>query len=216
MIQQQELNINFKARFFTQGKLSGKTRHILIAFHGYGQLASYFIRHFKDLGDDCFVIVAEGLHRFYLKESSGRVGASWMTKEDRLVDIENQSSYINAMLQKLGIDDSYADKITVLGFSQGVSTAMRWLVKNQIKINTFIAWAGSYPEDLPKESINEYFKSVYFIQVLGKQDPYFNDEAKEILNEWISLHKIRAQRIEFEGLHKLDSALVQQLIKDQN
>ena len=31
----------------------------------------------------------EGLSRFYLEGFSGKVGATWMTREDRLNDIDN-------------------------------------------------------------------------------------------------------------------------------
>ena len=58
------------------GALSAETREIWFVVHGYGQLAEYFIRHFRGLDDGTRYIVApEGLSRFYVKEWT-RVGAS--------------------------------------------------------------------------------------------------------------------------------------------
>ena len=40
------------------------------------------------------IIAPQGLHKFYLEGTSGRVGASWMTKENREDDIKNYLVYL--------------------------------------------------------------------------------------------------------------------------
>ncbi|MBM3915983.1 MAG: hypothetical protein FJ349_00025 [Sphingomonadales bacterium] len=69
-----------QTRRYYQNDLKGKDK-IIFALHGYGQLGQFFFRQFNILNDNWGIVVPEGPHRFYLEGSSGRVGASWMTKE---------------------------------------------------------------------------------------------------------------------------------------
>ncbi len=64
--------------------------NVWILFHGYGQSASYFLMNFKDFEPENSLLIApEGLSKFYLKGVDGRVGASWMTKENREAEIQD-------------------------------------------------------------------------------------------------------------------------------
>ncbi|MFN8394409.1 MAG: hypothetical protein U0176_07025 [Bacteroidia bacterium] len=74
---EKHLAVTRTARYFQAGELSPKTRRLWIVLHGYGQKASFFIKHFEHLvdGGDC-VIAPEGLSRFYLDGKWERVGAT--------------------------------------------------------------------------------------------------------------------------------------------
>ena len=54
---------------------------------------------FRDLDDKHLVICPEGLSRFYSKGLAGEVAASWMTKRDRLKEIEDHSNYIQQVYE---------------------------------------------------------------------------------------------------------------------
>src|SRR6266581_2470839 len=74
------------ARYFTLGAPE-RAAEFWFVYHGYGQLASRFLERFRSIESERRCIVApEGLSRFYLSESPAerRVGASWMTRGDRL------------------------------------------------------------------------------------------------------------------------------------
>ena len=49
-----------------------------------------------------------------------------MTKENRLVDIENYITYLNYLYLNQ-VDSNCKVPITILGFSQGAATASRWV-----------------------------------------------------------------------------------------
>jgi len=49
MSEQHQVDFRFKARYFTSGHLTKNTRFIWLVFHGYGQLAEYFIRKFNEI-----------------------------------------------------------------------------------------------------------------------------------------------------------------------
>jgi hypothetical protein len=43
------------ARYYTLGEISSATREVWFVIHGYGQLAEYFIRHFRGMNDGNFL-----------------------------------------------------------------------------------------------------------------------------------------------------------------
>ena len=81
------------------GELKPSTKHIWIGLHGYGQLVEFFQRPFRDLAtEDRVFVFPQAPHKFYINGVSGRVGASWMTKDERLKDIDNQKKYLTTVI----------------------------------------------------------------------------------------------------------------------
>lgn len=192
-------------RYVTHG--SEKAPHLLIVLHGYGQLAEYFIRKFTHLESNFFIVAPEGMHRFYLKGSSGRVGASWMTKEERQLDIQTNMNWLNTLLAKLTSENTY-QKISLLGFSQGGATAARWFhASNQF--DHFISWASVFPPDLEQELTKtpNITKTNFF--VIGTNDEFVTpDEQTNLLQ---SYQDKGYQTIVYEGTHAIDLACLQKL-----
>jgi len=126
-MKEQTIETKKTARYYTLGALSEKTRTVWFVCHGYGQLANYFLRNFKSLENEkTFIISPEGFHRYYLNGFSGRVGASWMTKEDRLNDIADYVAYLDQLYHKVFSSVNRNNlKVNLLGFSQGGATATR-------------------------------------------------------------------------------------------
>ena len=126
------LTVARTARYQQLGELSSRTRRVWFVCHGYGQLAAYFIRHFAFIteADPTTVIIApEGLSRFYLSGNGGRVGASWMTRDDRLHEIQDHVNFLNQLAATILPQCPPDVHITVLGFSQGTATVGRWLAQ---------------------------------------------------------------------------------------
>src|SRR5439155_683249 len=121
------LSVSRTARYFTLGERSAAEAEVGFACHGYGQLAARFLEKLRVLDDGTRYLVApEGLSRFYLSESptERRVGASWMTREDRLAEIADYVQYLDAVYQEVfGLLDRSQVTVHALGFSQGVATA---------------------------------------------------------------------------------------------
>ena len=125
---------------------------VLYALHGYGQLVEYFIRKFKHTPEDLLIVAPEGMHRFYLNGTSGRVGASWMTKIARESDISDIISYLNELDRQ--ISSIYTiKKRYLLGFSQGGAAAARWEQLGNVKFDGMILWACIFPPDLLVETL---------------------------------------------------------------
>ena len=142
------LTVPRTARYYTHGN-PATAEEIWIVLHGYGQLAQYFIRHFQPLDDGTRCIVApEALSRFYLDAAYNRVGASWMTREDRHLEIQDQHVYLDSLLNQVQQQrNQKISRLIVLGFSQGATTAWRWVLQRQVLAQALVIWGGSVPTD---------------------------------------------------------------------
>jgi len=211
-VQAHELVVPRTARFASLGyALNEAPNELWWVFHGYGQLARYFIRHFQPLADGSRTIIApEGLSRFYLGENKWeRVGASWMTKEDRLQEIADQHTYLNALR-----DHVYApwagrpERVVVLGFSQGVATSWRWLDQTpeaDLPCTDYVVWAGSPPN----EQHHLRKRNLQLRLVYGTQDPFITPEREAQLQAALIQLDTQLPVHCFEGGHTLESNTLQ-------
>jgi predicted esterase len=184
-------------RRYYQNEIVGKKR-IILALHGYGQLAQYFYRKFNSLTNDYGLVIPEGPHRFYLEGSSGRVGASWMTKEWREQDISENTRYLLQITAEIRSSNPTA-QLTLLGFSQGGATAARLYQADPALFSQLILWASVFPPDIAMQQFPQGNKMDF---VIGSNDPYFAAENKaKIQEEYLALgFDIHT----FEGVHDLD------------
>lgn len=213
------ISFQFQSRYFTSGEFTPHTKKIWFVLHGYGQLAQYFIRKFKPLADaGIYVVAPEGLSKFYLEDVTTRgrtgnqkVGATWMTRENRLTDIENYLRYLNLVYDQL-VPKNFSGEITVLGFSQGAATAARWVTDNHIQFNRLILWCGILPPDMNLTSAQQILQNKKVVEVIGKTDPFITDEK---LKEMTAIHErlqIKPDVIEFEGGHEIAIDALQKLL----
>lgn len=193
------------ARYHQLGTLDGSTKRIWFVMHGYGQLSEYFVKHFTGVaGEGTVVIAPEGLSRFYLHGEFSRVGATWMTKEDRLSEIDDYVEYLDRLYEfALSRVEEEDVEITVLGFSQGVATTWRWMRMGKVRPKHYILWAGTIPDETQFEWI-ERFKKMNFFCVLGTQDQYLTGERAEPYLEKLKTLHPGARFFSFEGDHRMD------------
>ncbi len=214
-MEQHALQFQFKSRYFKLGKLDASTKQLWFVIHGYGQLAEFFIRKFKILEDHNICVIApEGLSHFYLEDvvsraqtGNNRVGASWMTKENRVTDIDNYLEYLNSVYEKEVGQDLFVP-ITVLGFSQGAATASRWISAGKINFQRLILWAGIFPPDIDFNTTKGILKDKETYLVYGKNDPFINDIRIKEMKTLISQLDISPETKVFEGKHDIDSQML--------
>jgi predicted esterase len=217
-MRENELTFSFKARYFTLGDIHAASQ-VWFVLHGYGQLAKYFIRKFEMLTKHrIYVIAPEGLSRFYLEElqttgrKNNRVGATWMTQENRLMDIENYLNYLTEVYQlEIG---TTALPVTVLGFSQGSATASRWILDNRIKFDRLILWAGIFPHDMDFETGSKVLHGKDVSIVYGNSDPFLNDTRFSEMKTIVQKLHTKIQEVTFDGEHEIDEATLKQFLPD--
>ena len=191
--------------------IGNKSAHtVLYVLHGYGQLARYFIRKFEQLGEEFLIVAPEGMHRFYLSGSSGRVGASWMTKEDRDSDIQDNLNWLSSLDLHLSKEFTFTRRI-ILGFSQGGATAARWFFNNQSIADSLIIWASVFPPELDmKEWIKQSDQKENFF-ILGTEDEYYTkDEQISTLGFYESLN---FNCLTFEGKHDIHKETLERILR---
>jgi predicted esterase len=172
--------------------------------HGYGQLARYFIRHFEKLVQPGVLVVApEALSRFYLENNTGRVGASWMTKESRLDEIADYLNYLSKVYAWIKSSIGHESfRLHVLGFSQGAATACRWVAEKHPPAHSLTCWAGFFPPDL-NWSAGWQRKGLETHVVVGTEDKFVTDEALAKFEEVVRLLDIQPKKWEFRGGHEI-------------
>ena len=201
------------ARYFTLGSLEAST-DVWIVCHGYGQLAARFLERFRPIADQPRCIVApEGLSRFYLSESPAerRVGASWMTKEDRLHEIDDYVRYLDAVQRHVAGGKA---TVTALGFSQGAATVCRWAALGAGKVDRLIVWGGEVPPDLDlsERRAAERLRSSALTLVYGDRDEFFPSKVVGAIETRLLEHKIPHELVPYEGGHEIHAATLRKLL----
>lgn len=200
----EQFSTAFQAKASVYRMDAEKSDKLIYVLHGYGQLAKFFIQKFKPLVEKGYTIIApEGLHRFYLQGTSGRVGASWMTKENRELDIENYLTYLNALHMQIAQEKEWKEVI-VLGFSQGVATAFRWIADGQVKPSQFLLCSGMIPPDVNLEESSSVFGNIKMTYFSGTNDPYKTEEAVTHFQQRLSQLPFPIKMVEFEGVHEVN------------
>ena len=216
-MQEHHIGVTRSARYFTLGDSSRGVGEVWFACHGYGQLASRFLEKLRVLDDGRRYLVApEGLSRFYLSESSTerRVGASWMTREDRLAEIEDYVRYLDAVYAEVfGSLDRARVTVHALGYSQGASTVSRWAAMGNAKIDRLTLWGGEFPPDLDLtlDTVVNRLRAARMTLIYGRSDEYITPKVIQTITSRLRQYGIPYDEIPFDGGHELNEAVLRRL-----
>jgi predicted esterase len=208
------------ARYFTLGPTHGFPRELWFACHGYGQLASRFLRQFAPLDDGTRLFVApEGLSRFYLdpipkrrNDPSPRIGASWMTREDRESEIADYVAYLERLATEIRHPlAGAAPRLVVLGFSQGTATVCRWLAASEMRVEQLVLWAGSIPPELDLAAWAARLHGAAITLVAGDEDELATPTAIAAEAERLSAAGVAYNLVRFHGGHTVNPTALKQL-----
>ena len=195
-----------RARYYTIGGGAEPLGEAWIVLHGLGQLASVFTKYFQSIATPERLIVApEALNRYYVapgasgRTADAKVGATWMTRMDRENEIADYVDYLDAMYLETVPTGS---RVTVLGFSQGVATASRWLAKGRSRIDRLIAWAGQLPPDVDPSVYRKLSGGVTL--VVGSTDEYAPWIAEGNNGKRLEAAGITPTDVSFDGGHRMD------------
>jgi predicted esterase len=206
------IEFRYQASYCVSHEPNFQEKEIWIVFHGYGQLAEFFIRKFRSFdSSDRLIIAPEGTNYCYLEGFSGRVGANWMTRHERELAIDNNQRYLDGLLDLILSKYDQRPNIHILGFSQGAATATRWASRWNGKVESLVLWAGGFAEDLVLSQTKEVFSQTKIILVIGHQDELITSES--ILKQEILLSNIvkNYEKIGFEGGHELDLNVLEKI-----
>lgn len=198
--------------FETLNDLTEQTRYVWIVFHGMGYLSRFFLKYFADLPKEGhFFVAPQAPSKYYMDNRFKNVGASWLTKENTDVEIENVLAYVDAVYASIKIPTKA--KLIVLGFSQGMSVAARWVARRKIVCDKLVFYAGGFPNELQPSDFKFLPDSSQIFMVHGDKDIYLTPERlpfqKERLEE---LFNGKAYRLEFEGGHEIQHSQLERIL----
>jgi len=207
MIKRKYIKTTKTSRYFIWGASNKLIKNVLFVFHGYGQLAKEFVKHFQLIANDQLLIVApEAMNKFYVRGFTGKIGTTWMTKEDRETEIKDYVNMIDNVYQEVSkITDLTKVRINVLGFSQGGHTAVRWLSEKQPPVNSLILWGSGMPRDTNYILNLTYWNSIKINLVVGNKDRFIMEEKLNEELTFINEQKINYKLIKYNGSHLIDS-----------
>ena len=206
---QHDVVVEKTARYFTIGPDAPVGR--IWALHGYGQLPEYFLRRFTAAAEAGWQVVApEGLHRFYVEGTSGRVGASWMTREAREHDMADCLRFLDQIHAQL--PPAQFPEV-LLGFSQGVATGARWACRGRCEFAAHIFWAGVFPPDLDLATEVARLTKAPLYFALGDTDPYFTESLVAATSAALDAAAVPHEWVRFQGGHSVDSEALGALLR---
>lgn len=208
------------ARYAVMGSFDADLREVWMVCHGHGQLAARFLSRFVVLErDDRLFIAPEALSRFYLTNNpngvhrpDSPVGATWMTREDRDAEIEDQITYLDLVhdeiFRKVERDSV---RLWILGFSQGVATVTRWLARGRTSPDRVVLWAGMIPPELDAGAARALCARAPVTIVAGSTDEFATPKVVAAQEAKLRELGVAFDPVAFEGGHDLSESVLMEL-----
>lgn len=210
--EQRHLKVPKSARYATMGSLDADLSEVWFVCHGQGQLAARFLSRFLRLErEDRLFVAPEALSRYYLAphvtgphKVGTPVGAIWMTSEDRDCEIDDYVSYLDLLHDEVfSMVDRARVKLWVLGFSQGVSTVARWVVRGKVQPDRVVLCSGVFPPDVTTADATRLVKKSPVTIAFGSKDEFATAELVAAQKARLEELGVDHQLIGFQGGHEI-------------
>lgn len=197
---------------------------VWLALHGYGQLAEYFVRPFaRALPPGACVVAPEALSRFYLSGTGSpttRIGATWMTREDREAEIADYVRYLDRALDAVRARRADAFRLCVFGFSQGATTACRWLAHRHAAgappAARVVLWGGGVPpefDDAPDDRAAA-LRATALTVVIGDADEYIPAAAVADQEARLARLAVPYRLVRYAGTHRVPADVLRPILSE--
>ena len=214
MSKEKDVIYTSKNTYSTLNKFTENTKNVWLVFHGLGYLSKYFINYFSELNpDENYIIAPQAPSKYYQDKKFKHVGSSWLTRENTLMETENILNYIDAVYEKENLKNPR--NLIVLGYSQGVSIATRWVAQRKIQCDKLILHSGGIPHELKPADFEFMNPSTEVIYLYGDKDQYITEARKtEEELKGSKLFKDRLQIEVFDGIHEVNKEFILKVSKE--
>jgi predicted esterase len=179
---------------------------ILVGFHGYGEDAEAQLERLRAISESShwLCISIQALHRFYDRRT-GRVVASWMTRQDRDLAIADNIAYVTKCIDAAASEWPTLPKVVFTGFSQGVATAFRAAVNSTRTVVGVIAVGGDVPPELPAAVLSQISTALVARGATDHLYPpqKFAEDQRRLREASVNVHAL-----EFNGAHEWSGEVI--------
>ncbi|MFT7050349.1 MAG: putative esterase [Psychroserpens sp.] len=207
---EKEISYHISNSYSTLNELTSLTKNVWFVCHGMGYLSKYFLKYFKDLNPiENYIIAPQAQSKYYITPKFKHVGASWLTRENTKMETNNIIAYFDSIFKHEQITQD--KNLIILGYSQGVSVAMRYIAKRQLQCSQLVLLSGGIPKELKKEDFR-FFKGKTKL-IYGINDEYLQKER--MTQEQQKAEMLFGNKLEiipFEGVHEVNTEIINQLV----
>lgn len=213
MINEKEVSYQTTNTYSTLNTYSDKTKNVWVVFHGIGYLSKYFMKYFRHLNQqENYIIAPQAPSKYYLNGKYEHVGASWATRENTEMEIQNVLGYLDEIYKKEDFEN--APNLILFGYSQGVSVVSRWVARRKIKCSQMIFNSGRLPNELTPQDFT-FMENTRISFVYGTEDPFVNREFLESEEKRIrELFPKNLKFIPFDGGHEVNKEIISKLVEE--
>ena len=173
---------------------------LLMGFHGYAENAERLYQALLEIPGitDWHVAAVQALHPFY-NVKTGEVIASWMTKLDRELAIEDNIEYVHRVVADIGDHLRITGPRVYLGFSQGTAMAYRAALAATNRCDAVIALGGDVPSEVKLEDRGA---APRVLIGRGTADEWYDEAKMESDTARLQAMGIEVESCVFEGGHE--------------
>jgi predicted esterase len=208
--EEKEISYTSTNSYSTLNTINEKTKNVWFVCHGMGYLSRYFLKYFENLDPlENYFIAPQAQSKYYIPPKYKHVGASWLTKENTKKETENVMHYFDAIFEAEQIPNNV--NLIIMGYSQGVSVAMRYLALRHLNCSQLILHSGGIPKELTAKNFS--FLNAQVSLIYGDDDEYLNkDRMLEEKKRALELFGNSLKILPFEGKHEVNVDLITSLV----
>jgi predicted esterase len=174
---------------------------LLVGFHGYAENAERHLRALESIpGAARWTLCAvQGLSVFYNSRRQ-EISASWMTRHNRELAIQDNIAYIDAVVEQLrqGETPQRRGPLVFAGFSQGVAMAYRAAALGKHPCAGVISLAGDVPPELVEVDLSPI---PHVLLGRGKKDDWYTASMLQTDVQLLQEKGVATETCLFDGGH---------------
>ncbi len=213
-MQEQTVSYKHTNTYTTVNTFTSKTKNVWFTLHGMGYLSRYFTKYFKDLNPiENYIIAPQAHSKYYQDKKYKYIGASWLTKEQIELELENVYCYLDQVWEdQRALWKHQNINIICMGYSQGVSIITRWIANRKINCNRIVLHSGAIPEGFIPISFNHLSDDTIVHYHYGNKDKYITPEL--VLQQEKKALKLFEDKLSisvFDGKHEVDISFIKKV-----
>jgi predicted esterase len=203
-IQTHHTPTSISGRYLLEVPAGGESLPLLVGFHGYGQTAEDEMEILQRIpGVDNWIRCAiQALHPFYPRPK--KIGACWMTSQDRELRIEENIRYVDRVVTRIRNENPTNQILIYHGFSQGTAMACRAAIGGEHSPRGVLLHGGDIPPEL-----DDLDRMVRVLIARGQSDRIYRRERWESDLTRLGDSRLTTTRCEFDGGHEVSDTWLQ-------